>query len=198
MKAIRLIVGLANPGAQYERTRHNAGAWYVQQLADLMGATWREESKLFGKVARGTLCGQDVRLLIPNEYMNNSGKSVAAVANFYRIEPEQILIAHDELDLNPGYARFKVGGGHGGHNGLRDVIASLGNQKGFMRLRIGIGHPGDKRQVANFVLTKAPTQEQTYIDATVDEAVRATALGFEADLAKAMHRLHTFTAQAER
>tara|TARA_B100001094_G_scaffold285282_1_gene299332 strand:- start:1425 stop:2027 length:603 start_codon:yes stop_codon:yes gene_type:complete len=196
MKDIRLIVGLANPGAQYAQTRHNAGSWYVEQLAQLAGATFTEDKKMFGLTARVTLYGHDVRLLIPTQFMNCSGKSVLAMAHFYRIAPEQILIAHDELDLPPGVAKFKQGGGHGGHNGLKDIIACLGQQKGFYRLRIGIGHPGNKKQVADFVLNKAPQKEyQAALDA-IDEAVRATEIGFKTDLAQAMNRLHSFNALA--
>ncbi|WP_394204647.1 aminoacyl-tRNA hydrolase [Shewanella waksmanii] len=194
MSNIKLIVGLANPGEKYERTRHNAGAWYVNELARTLGATLVPDSKYFGLTARVTLQGRDVRLLIPTTFMNLSGKSVAALANFFRIEPEEILVAHDELDMPPGVAKFKLGGGHGGHNGLKDIIAKLANNKGFYRLRIGIGHPGDKNLVSGFVLGKAPATEQRFIDEVVDEAVRATEILFKEDMSKAMHRLHSFKA----
>ncbi|WP_299786762.1 aminoacyl-tRNA hydrolase [uncultured Shewanella sp.] len=192
MSNIKLIVGLANPGDKYAQTRHNAGAWYVQELARVCGATLVADSKYYGLTARVTLHGKDVRLLIPSTFMNLSGKSVGALANFFRIEPEEILVAHDELDMQPGVAKFKLGGGHGGHNGLKDIIAKLANNKGFYRLRIGIGHPGDKNQVSNYVLGKAPASEQTQIEAAVDEAVRSTELLFNEDMSKAMHRLHSF------
>ncbi|BCV65641.1 aminoacyl-tRNA hydrolase [Shewanella carassii] len=194
MTEIKLIVGLANPGAEYAQTRHNAGAWYVQELARGCGAQLSADSKYFGLTARVTLKGRDVRLLIPTTYMNLSGKSVAALANFFRIQPEEILVAHDELDMPPGVAKFKLGGGHGGHNGLKDIIAKLANNKNFYRLRIGIGHPGDKNKVSGYVLGKAPSTEQSLIDAAVDEAVRATDILFAEDMTKAMHRLHSFKA----
>ena len=192
---IRLLVGLANPGAEYAKTRHNAGAWVVQELARVHNVTLREESKYFGVTGRITKNGQDLRLLIPTTYMNLSGKSVAALANFFQIKPEEILIAHDELDLPPGVAKFKKGGGHGGHNGLRDTISKMGNNKEFYRLRVGIGHPGDKNKVANFVLGKAPVKEQECIDAAVDEAVRCMDILLKDGLNKAQNRLHSFKAE---
>ena len=194
MSNIKLIVGLANPGEKYAQTRHNAGAWYVQELARICGATLIADSKYYGLTARVNLHGKDVRLLIPSTFMNLSGKSVGAMANFFRIQADEILVAHDELDMPPGVAKFKLGGGHGGHNGLKDIIASLGNDKGFYRLRIGIGHPGDRNQVSNYVLGKAPQIEQTQIETVLDEAVRSTELLFTEDMAKAMNRLHTFKA----
>lgn len=194
MSNIKLIVGLANPGEKYAQTRHNAGAWYVQELARICGATLIADSKYYGLTARVNLHGKDVRLLIPSTFMNLSGKSVGALANFFRIQADEILVAHDELDMPPGVAKFKLGGGHGGHNGLKDIIASLGNDKGFYRLRIGIGHPGDRNQVSNYVLGKAPAVEQTQIETVLDEAVRSTELLFTEDMAKAMNRLHSFKA----
>jgi len=195
MSNIKLIVGLANPGAEYAQTRHNAGAWYVQELARICNVQLTPESKYFGITARTTLHGIDVRLLIPTTYMNLSGKSVAALANFFRILPEEILVAHDELDMEPGVAKFKLGGGHGGHNGLKDIIACLGNDKNFHRLRIGIGHPGDKNHVSGYVLGKAPVSDQERINAAIDEAVRSTEILFKQDMVKAMNRLHSFKAE---
>ncbi len=191
---IRLIVGLVNPGPEYAKTRHNAGAWVVEELARRHNISLKEDSKYFGLTGRLTLGGQDVRLLIPTTFMNLSGKAVAALARFYQIAPEEILVAHDELDLPPGVARFKKGGGHGGHNGLRDIIAKMGNNKEFYRLRVGIGHPGSKEKVAGFVLTKAPAAEQANIDGAVDEAVRCLGILFTDGLAKAQNRLHTYKA----
>ena len=193
---IRLIVGLGNPGPEYAATRHNAGAWYVAELASRYNGQLREEAKYFGLTARINLQGQEVRLLIPTTFMNLSGKSVGALANFFQIPPESILVAHDELDLPPGTARFKQGGGHGGHNGLKDIISKLANSKDFHRLRIGIGHPGDKNKVAGFVLTKAPQSEQQLIDAALDEALRCTDILFQQDMTRAMNRLHAFKASA--
>ena len=195
MSNIKLIVGLANPGAEYAQTRHNAGAWYVQELARICNTPLVAESKYFGVTARAILHGRDLRLLIQTTFMNLSGQSVAALANFFRILPEEILVAHDELDMEPGVAKFKLGGGHGGHNGLKDIIASLGNDKNFHRLRIGIGHPGDKIKVSGYVLGKAPLVEQERINAAIDEAVRSTEILFKQDMVKAMHRLHSFKAE---
>ena len=191
---IRLIVGLGNPGPEYAATRHNAGAWYVAELAARFNGALREDGKYFGLTTRVLMHGQEVRLLIPTTYMNLSGKAVAALAKFFFFFLESILVAHDELDLPPGVARFKQGGGHGGHNGLKDIISKMGNNKEFHRLRIGIGHPGDKSQVAGFVLTKAPQKEQELIDAALDEALRCTDILFQQDMTRAMNRLHAFKA----
>ncbi|MBS0880715.1 aminoacyl-tRNA hydrolase [Pantoea sp. JGM49] len=194
MSSIKLIVGLANPGAEYAATRHNAGAWYVDLLADRNNQSLKEEPKFYGYTARLSLAGEDVRLLVPTTFMNLSGKAVAAMATFYRIAPEEILVAHDELDLPPGIAKFKQGGGHGGHNGLKDIISKLGNINNFHRLRVGIGHPGDRNKVTGFVLGKPPASEQKLIDDAVDEAVRCTELWLKEDKIKAMNRLHAFKA----
>lgn len=192
---IKLIVGLANPGAEYAATRHNAGAWFVDLLAERLRAPLREEAKFFGYTSRATLGGEDVRLLVPTTFMNLSGKAVAAMASFFRINPDEILVAHDELDLPPGVAKFKLGGGHGGHNGLKDIISKLGNNPNFHRLRIGIGHPGDKNKVVGFVLGKPPVSEQKLIDEAIDEAARCTEMWFTEGLTKATNRLHAFKAQ---
>ncbi|EOY5727480.1 TPA: aminoacyl-tRNA hydrolase [Enterobacter bugandensis] len=192
---IKLIVGLANPGAEYAATRHNAGAWYVDLLAERLRAPLHEEPKFFGYTSRINLAGADVRLLVPTTFMNLSGKAVAAMATFYRINPDEILVAHDELDLPPGVAKFKLGGGHGGHNGLKDIISKLGNNPNFHRLRVGIGHPGDKNKVVGFVLGKPPVSEQKLIDEAVDEAARCTEVWLQDGLTKATNRLHAFKAQ---
>lgn len=194
MSTIKLIVGLANPGTEYAATRHNAGAWLVQLLAERTDQHLTTESKFFGQTARFCAGGDDIRLLIPSTYMNLSGKAVAAMASFYRFQPEQILVIHDELDLLPGIAKFKTGGGHGGHNGLKDIISKLGNNPGFHRLRIGIGHPGDRSQVTGFVLGKPPSSEQQRIDAAIDEAVRCIDLFVKGDSIQAINRLHSFQA----
>ncbi|MDF7680630.1 aminoacyl-tRNA hydrolase [Enterobacteriaceae bacterium ESL0689] len=191
---IKLIVGLANPGAEYAATRHNAGAWYVDLLAERYRAPLREESKFFGYTARINLADNDLRLLVPTTFMNLSGKAVAAMATFYRIKPDEILVAHDELDLPPGVARFKSGGGHGGHNGLKDIISKLGNTSDFHRLRLGIGHPGDKNKVVGFVLGKPTAREQPLIDEAIDEATRCTEIWLKEGLSKATQRLHAFKA----
>ncbi|QIZ77092.1 aminoacyl-tRNA hydrolase [Ferrimonas lipolytica] len=192
---IRLIVGLANPGPEYVRTRHNAGEWLVNELARMHNVSLKAESKFYGLTARIQSGSTDLRLLIPTTFMNLSGKSVAALANFYGIEPEEILVAHDELDLAPGVARIKKGGGHGGHNGLKDIIAKMGNNKDFYRLRIGIGHPGDRNRVSGYVLGKAQATEQQAMDEAVDEASRCIDILLRDGIAKAQSRLHTFSAQ---
>ncbi len=194
MSSIKLIVGLANPGAEYAHTRHNAGAWYVDLLAGRHNQALKEESKFFGYTARLNLAGNDVRLLVPTTFMNLSGKAVAAMATFYRIAPDEILVAHDELDLPPGVAKLKLGGGNGGHNGLKDIQSKLGNNPNFYRLRIGIGHPGDRNKVVGFVLGKPPATEQALIDEAIDESLRCTELLLQEGMTKAMNRLHTFKA----
>jgi PTH1 family peptidyl-tRNA hydrolase len=192
---IKLLVGLANPGPEYTRTRHNAGGWVVEELARVHNVTLKNEPKFFGLTGRIQMGSHDMRLLIPTTFMNLSGKSVATLAKFYQIKPEEIMVAHDELDLPPGVGKFKKGGGHGGHNGLKDTISRLGNNKEFYRLRIGIGHPGHKDRVAGYVLGKAPTKEQECLDAVVDEAVRSLDILIKDGLAKAQNRLHTFKAE---
>lgn len=196
MSNIKLIVGLANPGAEYAQTRHNAGAWYVDQLAARHNQRLKEESKFFGYTARINLCSQDVRLLVPTTFMNLSGKSVLAMANFYRVNPDEILVAHDELDLPPGVAKMKLAGSNGGHNGLKDIQNKFGNNPNFYRLRIGIGHPGDKNKVVGFVLGKPPASEQTLIDDAIDEAIRCTDILLQDGIDKAINRLHSFKAGA--
>ncbi len=191
MSNIKLIVGLGNPGAEYERTRHNAGFDFVVELARQHNQPLKAESKFFGHTARINVNGSDIRLLNPSTFMNRSGQSVGAIANFYKIEPEEILVAHDELDLDPGVARLKHGGGHGGHNGLRDIIASLGNNKNFSRLRLGVGHPGNAKQVVGYVLKKAPQSEQTLIDDAIYESTRVLGDVAKGEWNSAMKELHT-------
>ena len=149
---IRMIVGLCNPGTEYDGTRHNAGADFVDELARQYAGQLSPESKFYGEAGRINVGGKDIRLLKPTTFMNRSGQSVSAMAKFFKIAPEEILVAHDELDMDPGVAKLKIGGGHGGHNGLRDIIKALGNNNNFARLRIGIGHPGNAKEVANYVL----------------------------------------------
>ena len=194
MSEIKLIVGLGNPGDKYADTRHNAGEWLINRLARQFNFNLKEESKFFGKTARAVIDGQEVRFLVPTTFMNLSGKAVGALATFYRIKPEEILIAHDELDLPPGVAKIKLGGGHGGHNGLRDSIAQLGNNKNFYRLRIGIGHPGDKNLVSAFVLNKPSPTDHQLIDKALDEAVSCTQILLKDGINKAMNRLNAFKA----
>ena len=191
---IRLIVGLGNPGANYEATRHNAGAWFVEALARKAGVQMQPEKRFSGLAGRTSIAGEDVRLLIPNTFMNLSGQAVAPMARFFKIDPQQILVAHDELDMPPGVARLKQGGGHGGHNGLRDTISALGNNKDFMRLRIGIGHPGSAKQVTNYVLSKAPAEQQSAIEAAIDASLDVVPDVISGELAGAMNKLHSFKA----
>lgn len=193
---IELIVGLGNPGRQYEDTRHNAGAWFVERLAQKHNANLSNDTKYNALTARTNIQGHDVRLLIPATFMNLSGQSVAPFANFFKIPVERILVAHDELDLPPGTAKLKHGGGHGGHNGLRDIISKLGNNKNFSRLRIGIGHPGSADRVSGFVLSKAPKTEQQWIDDAIDEALRYAPDVVEGSANKAMNSLHSFNASS--
>ena len=188
--AIRLVVGLGNPGPEYEKTRHNAGFWLVDELAWQHKASLRAESKFFGEAVRAAVPSGELWLLKPMTYMNLSGQAVAALARFYKIAPEEILVVHDELDLQPGTARLKQGGSHGGHNGLKDIIARLGSPN-FWRLRLGIGHPGDRNEVANFVLKKARAEEQQAIDDAVAKSLQVMPEVLVGNMAAAMKTLHT-------
>jgi peptidyl-tRNA hydrolase, PTH1 family len=163
MDTIRLIVGLGNPGKEYEKTRHNAGYWWVDAIADEKRAVWKKETKFSGWTTRVEEAGTEFLLLKPSTYMNESGRSVAAVLRFFKIEPGQMLVVHDELDLEPGVVKLKRGGGTGGHNGLTDIGEAL-DSKDFWRLRIGIGHPGDKDLVADYVLDKPRKSELEAIE----------------------------------
>jgi PTH1 family peptidyl-tRNA hydrolase len=189
MSEIKLIVGLGNPGREYESTRHNAGFWWVDELAHLNKTSFKADSKFHGLVARASLHGNEVHLLKPQTFMNVSGRSVGALAQFYKIEPAQILVVHDELDLPPGISKLKLGGGHGGHNGLKDIIAHLGTKE-FWRLRLGIGHPGDRNEVVNFVLNAPRKEEQVLIDEAMRRAQEVAPLIIEGKLEAAMQKLH--------
>ncbi len=167
-RPLRLIVGLGNPGGEYSETRHNAGFWFCERLADKLGLRFSHESRFHGLVANAREAG--VWLLMPQTFMNRSGQAVGALARFYRIEPSEILVVHDELDIPPGQLRLKFGGGLGGHNGLKDTSAHL-NTNDYWRLRIGIGHPGDRNEVVNFVLKPARREEQQNIDEAIDKAL---------------------------
>ena len=191
MSAIRLIVGLGNPGTQYEGTRHNAGAFFVRLLAKRHGLSLNPDRNALGESARGVIAGHDLRLLVPETYMNESGRSVATMSRYYRIEPDEILIAHDELDIPAGESRFKHDGGHGGHNGLRDIIPALGGHRDFWRLRIGIGHPGSAKKVSAWVLSKASTADQVSIEASIEAAISALPLLLDGEDVKAMTALHS-------
>ncbi len=190
MANLSLIVGLGNPGQEYAQTRHNAGFWFVERLAERYGINLKNDPKFNGISGRGTIEGQDVRLLLPTTFMNLSGKSVVPYAKFYNIAPESMLIAHDELDMNPGIIRLKTGGGHGGHNGLRDIVPHTGPN--FHRLRIGIGHPGAKDKVSGHVLGKAPNPEQTLMDDAIHHALAQIKLLVNGDIQPAMNQINAY------
>ena len=190
MAGLRLIVGLGNPGPEHLRTRHNAGFWLVDALALREGARFGLESKLFGETCKVVIAGQPVWLLKPATYMNASGKSVAAALRYWKIEPDEALLVHDELDLPPGTARLKFDGGHGVQNGLRDTMRLLGHGR-FHRLRIGIGHPGHKDRVTPWVLGKPGRDDEAAMLRAVDDALDVLPLAVAGDFNEAMKRLHT-------
>jgi peptidyl-tRNA hydrolase, PTH1 family len=186
---LKLIVGLGNPGAEYARTRHNAGFWLVDELARRHGGTFRSEGKHQAELARTRIQGEDVWLVKPMTFMNRSGGPVSSVLNFYKLRAADMLVAHDEIDLPSGTVRLKDAGGHGGHNGLRDIIAAQGDA--FWRLRIGVGHPGTKNQVVDFVLTQAGKDEQRAIDETIQDGADAIEQMLLVGAAIAMNKLHS-------
>lgn len=186
---IRLFVGLGNPGTEYDDTRHNAGFWYIDQLARRLNVHLAMDRSYHGFVARANTPQGPVWLLQPQTYMNLSGKSVAALARFFKIAPNEILVAHDELDMLPGQVKIKQGGGHAGHNGLRDTHAQLGSPD-YWRLRLGIGHPGVKAEVAAYVLRKPPMSERELIEQCIDKALQATDALLAGDMAKATAAIH--------
>jgi PTH1 family peptidyl-tRNA hydrolase len=186
---LKLIVGLGNPGREYARTRHNAGWWLVDELANRYRGSWRAEPREHTEQARIQLEGSEIRLLKPTSHMNNSGAPTAAVANFYRISPPEILVVHDEIDLPPGIARLKYGGGHGGHNGVRDVIAHLGAD--FWRLRLGVGHPGSKDLVIGSVLDRPTGAEQDAIEDAMSRSLEVIPELLRSGAEKVMHKLHS-------
>lgn len=187
---IKLFVGLGNPGTEYEGTRHNAGFWWVEGLARDLKLHLSADRSYHGLVARGSVDGRNVWLLEPQTYMNLSGKSVAALARFFKIAPQEILVAHDELDVPPGQAKLKLGGGHGGHNGLRDIHAQLGSSD-YWRLRIGIGHPGVKTEVANWVLQKPAPEQRTAIEECVARTLKAAPSLLSGEMERATLLVHT-------
>ena len=187
---LRVIVGLGNPGPKYTETRHNAGFWFIEQVARKYSATFRPEKKFHGEVAKISLQGKDIWLLKPGTFMNRSGLAVRSLLSFYRIAADQLLVAHDEIDLPPGTAKLQTGGGHGGHNGLRDIISQLGT-KDFHRLRIGVGHPGSKEQVVDYVLHNASRDERILIDRDIDDAVGVMPELASGALEQAMQKLHS-------
>ena len=186
---LRIIAGLGNPGPEHLVTRHNAGFWFVDLLARRHGAEFRDYRKYSGETARIHIGDQDIVLLKPTTYMNRSGLSVRQLSDFFKVPPEEILVAHDELDLPVGTVRLKHGGGHGGHNGLRDIIAHIGDN--FWRLRLGVGHPGNKAQVIDYVLTRAPRAEEDLILEAVSTAADSVPILIEQGAERAMTRLHS-------
>jgi PTH1 family peptidyl-tRNA hydrolase len=186
---IRLLVGLGNPGPEYEATRHNAGFWWVDEVARKLGATLVADRSYHGLVARVNRKDGPLWLLEPQTYMNLSGKSVAALARFFKIAPQEILVAHDELDLLPGQVKLKLGGGHAGHNGLKDIHAQLGSAD-YWRLRLGIGHPGVKAEVVNYVLKKPSPEHREAIEQTINRSLDALDLLVDGDMEKAMMKIH--------
>jgi PTH1 family peptidyl-tRNA hydrolase len=190
---LRVVVGLGNPGPEHRLTRHNAGFWFVDLLARRHGGEFRDYRKFSGETARIGMDGREVILLKPTTYMNRSGLSIRQLSDFYKIEPQDILVAHDELDLPVGTVRLKQGGGHGGHNGLRDAIAHIGD--GFWRLRLGIGHPGKKAEVIDYVLTRAPSAEEDLILEAIASAADCMPLLIEHGAERAMTKLHSRAAK---
>jgi PTH1 family peptidyl-tRNA hydrolase len=187
---LKVIVGLGNPGSKYTETRHNAGFWFIEEVARHYSVTFRPDKKFHGEVAKASIAGKDIWLLKPDTFMNLSGRAVQSLLSFYRITAEQLLVAHDEIDLDPGTAKLKTGGGHGGHNGLRDIINQLGT-KDFHRLRIGVGHPGSKDQVVDFVLHNASRDERVLIDRDIDDAVSVMPDLASGAFEQAMQTLHS-------
>lgn len=185
-----LIAGFGNPGSEYANTRHNAGFWFVDELAAAAGATFNTDKRSFAAVASAQIAGRKVLLVKPMNFMNNSGQGLAAVARFFKIDATKILVAHDELDIAPGEIRLKKAGGHGGHNGLRDSVAKMGGGD-FWRLRIGIGHPGHKSAVSGYVLKRAPADQQRLIDEAVELALRESMTIIDGDINEATKVLHT-------
>ncbi len=190
MAQIKLIAGLGNPGSQYTATRHNVGFWLLDELARSKGVSFKHESKFHGEVAKINLEGQDVWLIKPLTYMNKSGQAVGSLARFYKIPPESVLVVHDELDIPTGTIRLKKGGGHGGHNGLRDIIAQLGKE--FMRVRLGIDHPGHSSEVSNYVLSKPKSDDARLVEYAIDEVIRQLHLIIPGEMQKAMNHLHSY------
>ena len=196
MANLRLLVDLGNPGAEHLRTRHNAGFWFIDALAQAQGARFGMESKLHGETAKAVVDGQPLWLLKPTTYMNKSGIAIASALRYWKIEPEEMLVAHDDLDLPAGTARLKFDGGHGGQNGLRDTFAHLGHGK-FHRLRLGIGHPGDKNRVTSWVLGRPGVDDERAIIDAVGRSLDVLPLTVRGDFSEAMKRLHTVGPRAE-
>lgn len=188
-KPIRIIAGLGNPEDRYERTLHNAGFWFVDALARKYGGSFKHEKKFDADSCRVKLHGEDVWLVKPQSYMNNSGQPIRGLLDYYRLSVAELLVAHDEIDLPPGTVRLKEGGGHGGHNGLRDIVRHCGAD--FLRLRLGVGHPGDKDEVTNYVLKRASSDVEAAIEGNIDDAMVVMPELVDGDINAAMKKLHT-------
>ena len=185
-----LIIGLGNPGSKYAETRHNAGFWFLDRLAELSGLKFKRSLRLHSHVAKGSVFGHDCVLVKPRTFMNESGRAVRAVVNYYRVDPAQVLVAYDELDLPPGTVRLKQGGGHGGHNGLRDIFRHVSDRE-FLRLRIGIGHPGHKNAVTAYVLSRPTAEQERQMVGSLGEAMDVLPVVLDGDVPAAMKELHT-------
>ena len=190
MSGFYTIVGLGNPGPKYEKTRHNAGFWFLDALLRDSGLKLKKSIRLHSQVARGEIHGRECLLLKPDTFMNRSGYALKAVIDYYKLDTNRLLVAYDELDLPVGIARLKQGGGHGGHNGLRDIFAHTGNRQ-FLRLRIGIGHPGQSHLVTNYVLNPAGREDQAAIETAIERAVKQMPRVLAGDVAAAMNELHS-------
>ena len=189
-RPLKLIAGIGNPGKDYANTRHNAGVWFVETLAEKFGAPFKPEKKFFGRTSLINVNGVEVKLLVPDTYMNESGKSVGTLANFFKIEPLEILVAHDEIDFPSGKIRFKQEGGLAGHNGLRDISSRLAGATDFNRLRIGVGRPGDRGGVTGHVLGKVSRDHRKLIDNCIENAIAAIPFAVTGDWQLAMQQLH--------
>ncbi len=187
---IKLIIGLGNPGPEYADTRHNAGAWLIKTLATQAGKSLRKETKFHGLYTKAILDSHDCHLLTPTTYMNRSGQAVSALMKFYKLKPDQIAVAHDELDLPAGTCKLKIGGGHGGHNGLRDIFKAIGTQE-FLRIRLGIGHPGHRDDVVDYVLKRPSKSDKECIETNITELQNTMPAILTGDLERAMLALHT-------
>lgn len=194
MAGFKLLVGLGNPGSEYKNTRHNTGARWIESLARQSNCSLLFKKNFFGQFSKAYIAGKEYHLLIPTTYMNSSGKAVYAACRFYNISPENILVIHDEIDMSPGTVRMKTGGSHGGHNGLKDIIAQLSNNREFSRLRIGIGRPSDPIQVARYVLERATLEESMKIEQTIGASLRCIDDILLGNLNKVINQLHSFKA----
>ena len=188
-KPVRIIIGLGNPEARYERTLHNAGFWFADALARKFGGHFRYEKKFDAEICRVKIHGEDVWLVKPQSYMNHSGPLVRGMLDYYRLAPSELLVAHDEIDLPPGTVRLKDGGGHGGHNGIRDVIRHCGAD--FLRLRLGVGHPGEKSKVTSYVLKRGSGDVERAVEQSIDEAIEVMPKLLDNGLSAAQKQLHT-------